>query len=281
MIELAPHNKRGLALTSPLMAGSGAVGYGDNWPPSLSPQQFGAVVTSPVSMRPRKGADQPRLAEVPAGFLFSTGDHNPGFRRLIDSQAKRWPRLGAPVILSLVGGDPGARAWMAARLEENDWGVAGIELPVAEDFNLGEASAFISAVRHVTTLPILVKLPATRAAHLAEACIVAGADALVVGTPPPALYPAADGSLLEAPLAGPIALPFTLRALHRLAALDLGVPLIASGGIHSLDDVALCLDLGATAVQIRSLIWTDPAAAAALAASVHALVEEQENVRET
>lgn len=276
-IELAPNNKRGLILESPLMAGCGAVAYGNIWPPGLTPEQFGALVTSPISVRPRKGVAGPRLAELPAGFLFSTGDHNPGFRRVLDRQAILWQRLQTPVILTLVGGDPGDRAWMAVRLEETDIGVAGVELPVPEDANLGEVSAFISAVRQVTTLPILVRLPATRASHLARSCVVAGADALVVGTPPPALYPCEEGALLEAPIAGPIALPFTLRALRRVAALDLGVPLIASGGIHSLDDVALCLDLGAQAVQIRSLIWTDPAAAGHLAEGVRALVVEPES----
>ncbi len=273
LIELAPHNKCGLALDSPLMAGCGSVGYGDSWPPELSSNLFGAVITAPLSVRPRKGAPHPRLAELPAGFLFSTGDHNPGFRRVIKRQTSLWRRTQTPLILTLVGGAPGDRAWMAVRLDEADLGVDGIELPVPEDVNLGEASAFISAVRHVTTLPLLVKLPATRAAHLAKSCVIAGADALVVGTPPPAVYPAEDDVLLEAPVAGPIAFPFTLRALRRVAALDLGVPLIAAGGIHTLDDVALCLDEGADAVQIRSLIWTDPAAAKHLALGVHTLVE--------
>jgi len=273
LIELAPDNKRGLALASPLMAGCGAAGYGDSWPPELSSDLFGAVVTAPLSVRPRKGAPHPRLAELPAGFLFSTGDHNPGFRRVISRQSSLWRRTQTPLILTLVGGEPGDRAWMAVRLDEADIGIAGIELPVPEDVNLGEASAFISAVRHVTTLPILVKLPATRAAHLARSCVVAGADALVVGTPPPAVYAAEDDVLLEAPIAGPVAFPFTLRALRRVAALDLGAPLIAAGGIHTLDDVALCLDEGAVAVQIRSLIWTDPAAAKHLALGVQTLVE--------
>ena len=275
-LELAPDNKRGLALDSPLMVGCGAVGYGDAWPPGLSWDHFGAVVTAPLSVRPRKGLSQPRLAELPAGFLFSTGDHNPGFRRVLKRQASLWRRAQTPVILTLVGGEPGDRAWMAVRLEEIEGGVDGIELPVPEDVNLGEASAFISAVRYVTTLPILVKLPATRAAHLAKACVVAGADALVVGTPPPVVYPTEEGALLEAPIAGPVTFPFTLRALRRVVALDLGVPLVASGGIHTLDDVALCLDEGADAVQIRSLVWTDPAAAKRLALGVRTLVEPPE-----
>ncbi|MBX7237096.1 MAG: hypothetical protein K1X65_22120 [Caldilineales bacterium] len=276
MIDLAPRNKRGLTVASPILAGSGAAGYGDAWPPGLGPSDFGAIVTAPVTMRPQKGSDQPRLAELPAGFVLAAGDHNPGFRRVVERQSGGWRKLGTPVILSLAGGDPGDRAWMAARLEEDETGVAGVELAVPEDANLGEASAFISAVRHATTLPVLVRLPSTRAAYLAPACVVAGADALVVGTPPPALYPAEDGSLLAGPIAGPIAFPFTLRGLHRLGALDLDIPIIAAGGIHTLDDVALCLEMGALAVQIRSLVWTDPAAARRLTQGALALVANED-----
>lgn len=275
-IELAPRNKRGLTVTSPLLLGSGAVGFGDAWPPGLGAADFGAIVTAAVTMRPQKGSDPPRLSELPAGFLLATGEHNPGFRRVVEQQAGVWRKLGAPVILRLAGGDPGDRAWMAARLEEDDPGVAGVELSVPEDANLGEASAFISAVRHATTLPLLVKLPSTRAAYLAQACLVAGADALVVGAPPPVLHPAEDGSLLSGPLAGPVALPFTLRGLERVVALRLDAPIIAAGGIHSLDDAALCLEMGAVAIQIRSLVWIDPAAARRLAQGARALVAEDE-----
>ena len=264
-IDLAPHNKRGLLLHSLLIAGSGAVGYGDLWPPGVEPSLFGAMITAPVSMQPRKGRAQPRWVELPAGFLFDTGDHNPGWHRTTRQYTPVWRRAPIPVLVSLVGGEPGARAWMAERLEEEELGVAGLELPVREDVNLGEISAFISAVRHATTLPILVRLPATRAAYLAEACIIAGADALIVGSPPPAAYPTTDGKLLEAPLAGPVAFPFTLRALRRVAALQLETPLIAAGGVQSLADVVQCLELGATAVQVRSLFWVDPAAVQVLA----------------
>ncbi|NOX61860.1 MAG: hypothetical protein GXP42_07925 [Chloroflexi bacterium] len=249
---------------SPIMVGSGGAGNGDCWPSGLTPDMFAAVVTHPVTLRPRRGSEPPRLAELPAGFLLNTGDHNPGFRRLLDQHRTQWRRLGVPLIISLAEGAPGDRAWMAERLEEEPV-VAGIELPVREDVNLGELSAAIAAVRRVTTLPLLVKLPSTRAAHLAKACVVAGADALVIGGPPPAVYPASGQALLEGVLGGPIALPFTLRALEKVAALALDAALIASGGIQRRQDVALCLNMGATAVQVRSLLWTDPAAARALA----------------
>lgn len=281
-IELAPHNKRGLHLGSPIMVGSGGVGFGDSWPPGLSPDLFGAIVTAPLTVRPRKGAEPPRLIEIPGGFLYHTADQNPGYRQIVERQPGLWRRLGAPVLLSLVSGDPGDRAWIAHRLEEDNPGVAGVELLVPENSDShrsGEMSAFISAVRRATTLPVLVKLPVIRAAELAETCLIAGADALVIGVAPIAAQLSDEGVWLEAPVAGPVALPFTLRALRSVAGLGLNIPLVAAGGIQTLDDVALCLDCGAAAVQVRSLLWTDPAAARKLAEGAGALVANtaQEN----
>ena len=41
-IELVPNNKHGLTLASPLIAGAGAVGYADAWPPGVTAAMFGS-----------------------------------------------------------------------------------------------------------------------------------------------------------------------------------------------------------------------------------------------
>ena len=266
-IELAPRNKQGLSFSSPLMAGSGAVGFGDAWPPAVTPALFGAVVTAPLSLRGRKGAAQPRLAEITGGYLLAAGEQNPGYRRTLQQYGPLWQRMGVPVVVALA--TAGREEWveLAQRLEENT-PVAGIELHLAEEMSLAEAGSAVTAVRRATTLPLLVKLPVAYAADVAGAC--GAADALVVGTAPLAAYPAAGGEIVEAPVAGPLAFPFTLRALRSVAARHSGLPLVAAGGIHNLEQVRLCLSLGATAVQVRSLLWTDPAGAARLAEAVRA-----------
>ena len=127
-------------------------------------------------------------------------------------------------------------------------------------------NTWVSTVRRATTLPLLVKLPSAQSTALARAATQAGADALVIGAPPLASAPAmSGGALVEGPIAGPAALPFTLRALRAVAALSLGLPLIVAGGICRPEDIERCFDAGAVAVQIRSLLWTDPAAAMRLA----------------
>jgi len=264
-IELVPHNKHGLTLASRLIAGAGAVGYADAWPPGITAAMFGAIVTPPISWRGRRGQTPPRLAETPAGFVLASGDHNPGYRRVIEDHALDWRRLGTPVIMALAGSTPDDWNRLAAHLEEEP-SVAGIELHVPEGVRSVDVNTWVSTVRRSTTLPLLVKLPSAQSTALARAAAQAGADALVIGTPPLAAAPAMNGgALVEGPIAGPAAFPFTLRAVRAVAALGLGLPLIAAGGICRAEDAERCFDAGAVAVQIRSLPWTDPAAAVRLA----------------
>jgi len=270
-IELVPHNKHGLTLASRLIAGAGAVGYADAWPPGITAAMFGAIVTPPISWRGRRGQTPPRLAETPAGFVLASGDHNPGYRRVIEDHALDWRRLGTPIIMALAGSTPDDWDRLAAHLEEEP-SVAGIELDVPEGARSVDVNTWVSTVRRATTLPLLVKLPSAQSTALARAAAQAGADALVIGAPPLAAGPPLaaapamnGGALVEGPISGPAAFPFTLRALRAVASMSLGLPLIAAGGICRPEDVERCFGAGAGAVQIRSLLWTDPAAAVRLA----------------
>lgn len=267
MIELAPNSKTGLPLRSPFILGSGAVGWGEAWPPGVEPAWFGAFVTPPLTLQARRGASGPRLAELPGGFILQTGDHNPGLRRVFRDDVARWDALDLPVIVALSGA--GTDDWLriAERLEDaalRSAGIAGVEAHLPSGVTPREAANWIANLKRGCQLPVLVKLRATQAGPLAEAVVGAGADALVVATSPHAAAPAPGGELVEGPIGGPAAFPFTLRALRSVAELGLGVPVVASGGITSAEDVAWCWRLGAVAVQLRSILWTSPASVEAL-----------------
>jgi dihydroorotate dehydrogenase (NAD+) catalytic subunit len=267
MIELAPNSKTGLALRSPFMLGSGAVGWGEAWPPGAAPEWFGAFVTPPLTLQARRGNTGPRLAEIPGGFILNTGDHNPGLRRIFRDDVERWDALDVPVIVALSGSAPEDWLRLGERLEEIL--VAGVEAQLPPGATPREAGNWIANLKRGSQLPVLAKVRATNAGPLAEACAGAGADALVIGTPPRAAgLPAWPGngsrnsqrpSLVEGAIGGPAAFPFTLRALAAVAELGLGLPVIASGGITSESDVDWCWEMGAVAVQLRSVLWTAPA----------------------
>jgi len=267
MIELAPNSKTGLSLRSPFLLGSAAVGWGDAWPPGVEREWFGALVTPPLTLQARRGATGARLAEIPGGFVLNTGDHNPGLRRVLRDDVTGWDNLGLPVIVALAGSAPDDWLRLGERLE--DMGVAALEAQLPAGVSPREAGGWIANLKRACQLPVLAKVRATNAILLAEACATAGADALVVGTPPRAAARAPEGDIVEGAVGGPAAFPFTLRALRAVAGLNLGLPLIAAGGITTAEDVQACWDAGAIALELRSVLWTAPAAVAELVALEH------------
>lgn len=269
-IELAPRHKIGLTLRSPLILAAGMIGYGDARPRALDLSACGAWITAPIGQRPpvslsEDNADAPRRAEVPGGVVLAPATHSPSVSRVLRRYAPTWPRLGLPVIAHLAATarpapeEADQLAAIAQRLASAP-GVAALELAPPVDAGIDAASALIAQIRHASDLPLLVALPLVPTIdQWAVACAEAGADALVVGQPPLAAAPTRQGPLLRGRLYGPAVAPLAWEALERVAALGLDLPLVGAGGVHQIDDILTYLRLGATAVQIDTVVWIDPA----------------------
>jgi dihydroorotate dehydrogenase (NAD+) catalytic subunit len=267
MIELAPNHKIGLSLRNPVLVASGCGGYGHTYRGLIDLAAFGAVVTNPITLRPRRGSAQPRLVETKAGFVLNTGQQNPGVRKVMQQYSPSWSRLGVPIIAHLPADEPD-NLRRTARVLAGVEAVAAIELGLPPGAVVAEVEGWIRAVTEDCQLPLLVKLPLTEAVYLAEPVAAAGADALVVGGSPPgaAILPPA-GELVEGFLYGPALHSLTLQAVSLVKGL-VDVPVVAAGGIHSLADIAALLQVGATAMQLDSLLLVDPQAAYELAAAL-------------
>ena len=265
MIELAPYHKTGLNLANPVLIASGFGGYGPNYQRLIDLSVFGALVTLPITLRPERGTQQPRLGETNAGFVLDTGLQNPGVRKVISTYRHIWPRLGTPVIAHLPADQPDdltrtARALAGIQTPQGDPILAAIELGLPIDAVPDDVALWLDAVRAGCELPVLVKLPLDDSLPLAESAAQAQADALVIGMPPlaTALSPIqrrpVHGHLFGAALHS-----LVLHNLHQLHGIDL--PLIAAGAIHSVADARVLVAGGASAVQLDSLLLRDPHAA--------------------
>lgn len=272
MIELAPQHKIGLSLTTPVMIASGCGGYGQAYHHLLDLSVFGAMVTNPITLRPRHGANQPRLVEVASGFILNTGEQNPGVKKVIQQHQKSWAHLSTPVIAHLPADDADdllrtARALAHLETPQGQNLLAAIELGLPHYARPHDIERWVRAVREGSPLPLLVKLPLGALLEMVEAAADADADALVIGTPPlGAAQAGPTGPLVTGYLYGP--------ALHSLALRDLqmvkswiDLPLVAAGGIHSLAEAQLFLAAGAVAVQLDSLLFIEPKEAEAIAKS--------------
>lgn len=263
MIELAPRHKIGLSVSNPVMIASGFGGYGQVYRQLIDLSVFGALVTNPITLRPQRGAAQPRLVETTAGFVLATGMQNPGVKKVIRQYSKHWRGWSVPVIAHLPADDPDDLRRTARALAGTE-SIAAIELGIPSFATPQDLAVWIEAVREGCMLPLLVKLPLDIAVEMAEVAVEAAADALVIGSPPLGSAQTPAGERVEGDLYGPalhsLAL-YNIQVIHELV----DVPIVAVGGIHSLVDAQAFLAVGTIAVQIASLLFIEPKQATEIA----------------
>jgi dihydroorotate dehydrogenase (NAD+) catalytic subunit len=263
MIELAPRHKFGLPIASTVMPAAGAFGYGDSYHDLVDLSALGAIVTNPVSFMPRGAARGERIAVHGEHFVAHTGLPNPGVQRMLRQYRQLWEHLPVPVIVHLIATTPTETAKAAEHLAGIP-NVVGIELGLIDSIAPQRALNLLDAVRTEGDLPVIVRVPFNSVDVLAPRLVDGGADALTLAAPPRAVLPVADAAsddevvhYIRGRLYGPALLPLLLNTLARWRS-KLPVPVIACGGIATLQDAIACLELGATAIQIDALLWRDP-----------------------
>ena len=262
MIELAPLHKTGLAIRSPIMSAAEMAGYSTEYADVIDWSKWGAFVTNRVTARPRQPTSEPVTIDLGVSLFVHTGIPNPGIAAAIREHQQAWTRMGVPVIVHIAALNPDDVAECVVRLVIID-SVAGVELGVRDDEDEGAFVALIRAAVEAGGKPVLARLPLDRAVEYAPACAEAGADALVIASPPRGTL-MHKGEFVSGRLYGRGTLPLALRAVREVAQI-VNVPIVASGGVHTVEDARAMLAAGASAVQIDSLIWRDPKAAQAIA----------------
>lgn len=263
-IDLAPKSAYGLALASPVLTAAGCFGYGVEYARLVDVGRIGAIVTRSTTLHGRRTAHPPRLIETPSGVLAVDDWPDPGVAAVVEHYAPVWAGWSTPVLLSVSGAAPDEYAAVARSLEGVE-GVAGLELNVAA--LPGRAAAITAAVRAVTLLPLLVKLPPFTAdvAALARAVVEAGADAItLIASPEGMAVDPSSGVLLRGRLSGPALRPLALLCVAEVAA-AIDAPIVGCGGIATADDARQFLAAGAAVVQLGSALLADPTAAARIA----------------
>lgn len=275
-VDLAPRRPGALRLRNPVLTASGTFGYGTEYARLVDVERLGAVVSKAVTLRPRDGNPQPRIAETPAGMLNAIGLQNVGVHAVIRDKAPIWARWSVPVVVNVAGFSVEEYVEVAELLDGVP-GVAGLELNIScpnvrcegETFGLHSepAAAVTAAVRAATDLPLIVKLSpnVTDVAEIARAVAGAGADALsLINTIPgmvidlkarrPYLANKTGG------LSGPAIRPIAVRMVYEVAqAVD--VPIVGIGGIATAEDALQFLMAGATAVEVGTATFVNPQAA--------------------
>ncbi|CAN5601792.1 dihydroorotate dehydrogenase [soil metagenome] len=273
LVDLSVDLGRGLRLRNPLLVASGTFGYGVEYGEVVDVDRLGAVCSKGTTLKARIGNAPPRVTETPAGMLNSIGLQNPGVDAVLERYAGRWAGWEVPVIVNVAGESVEDYVAVTRRLDGHP-GVAGIELNIScpnvgRDglqfaLDAGSAAQVTAAVRAATDLPLMVKLspaaPDVRA--IAKAIEAAGADSIsAVNT----LSGMALDRVRRRPLlgntygglSGPALKPVALRVVYEVAQ-AVRIPIVAIGGVGSLDDVLDFLLAGAVAVQVGTAVFADP-----------------------
>ena len=250
------------------MLAAGSIGYGEARHRELETSRFGGVVVGPFTRRSRGGSQPPRLAETVGGFVRRVGLQNRGVTAAVRRYGQLWPRMGCPVIAQVADSESREEAAETVERLSAVEGIEGFELLCQPEASEREIKQLLEVFLLESDLPVLVKLPLTRAAALAPVAVAAGAAGFVVGSPPMGAAMRADGQAVSGEMFGPGVFPMMLAALLEVNALELPGSLIACGGVHTRQQARDCLQAGADALQLDSLVWVEPAAAMALAAGL-------------
>jgi dihydroorotate dehydrogenase (NAD+) catalytic subunit len=266
---------RGLHLRSPVMVASGTFGYGFD-APQVDRAVLGAIVSKGTTLRPREGNAPIRIAETPSGMLNAIGLQNPGVDHVARVFAPQWTTWDVPVIVNVAGDSVDEYVAVATRLNRVP-GVAGLELNIScpnveSGLQFGVdpklAAEVTGAVRAVTELPLIVKLTpnVTDIVAIARAVEDAGADAVsaintYVGMAIDVRRRRPIISRGSGGLSGPAIKPLALHAVWQVAA-EVHIPVVGVGGIMTAADALEFLLAGAAAVQLGTVNYVRPQAAA-------------------
>lgn len=241
-------------------------------------QSLDVFVTKTVTPLPREGNPPPRIAETDAGMLNSIGLQNPGLDVFLRDVLPPLAELGVPIWVSVGGFSAEDFALMCSALDGHE-SVAAIELNLSCP-NVEEApetaAELVSAARAQTGETIYAKLsPATSdVAETARAVADAGADGLSLVntirgmacdrvTRAPALARGVGG------YSGPALRPIALACVHACAqAVEL--PIVGIGGVESGEHVLDLAAVGAGAVALGTILFSDPFAPTRIRAEVAA-----------
>lgn len=263
-----------LELKNPVMTASGTFGYGTEYADFMDINHLGAIIVKGTTLHARQGNAYPRMAETPSGMLNAVGLQNKGVDYFVDHIYPEVRKFRTNVIVNVSGSCIEDYAETASIINTlND--IPAIELNIscpnvkqggmAFGVKPESAAQVVAAVRKAYGKTLIVKLSpnVTDITEIARAVEGAGADSVsLINT---MLGMAIDAekrrpilSTITGGMSGPAVKPVALRMVWQVAK-AVKIPVIGLGGICSATDAIEFLLAGASAIQIGTANFIDPA----------------------
>ena len=263
-----------LNLKNPVMTASGTFGYGIEFQDFVPLDQIGGIIVKGTTLQHREGNPYPRMAETAQGMLNCVGLQNKGvdyFCRNIYPQIKD---IDTQMIVNVSGNSPENYAECAARVNELE-NIRAIELNIscpnvksggmAFGVTCEGAASVVREVRKKYDKTLIVKLSpnVTDITEIARAVEAEGADSVslintLMGTSIDIEKRCFNLSIGTGGLSGPCVKPVALRMVYQVAK-TVKIPVVGLGGISSATDAIEFLMAGATAIEIGTANFLDPA----------------------
>lgn len=264
----------GLTLKNPVMTASGTFGYGLEYADFINLEDLGGIVVKGTTLHHREGNPYPRMAETPSGMLNAVGLQNKGVDYFVQHIYPAIKYIKTNMIVNVSGSTIDDYVAAAEKINELD-NIPAIELNVscpnvkqggmAFGITCAGIQQVVTAVRKAYKKHLIVKL-SPNVGNIAEIAVAAescGADSLslintLLGMAVDAETRRPKLSTVTGGLSGACVKPVALRMVWQVYK-AVKIPVIGLGGISSATDAVEFMLAGASAIQIGTANFIDPA----------------------
>ena len=263
-----------LKLSNPVMTASGTFGYGKEFEDFVDLEKIGGIIVKGTTLHRREGNPYPRMAETPMGMLNAVGLQNKGVDYFISEIYPQIKDIRTNMIVNVSGSAIEDYVQTAEKINELE-DIPAIELNIscpnvkqggmAFGVTASGAAEVVKAVREVYKKTLIVKLSpnVTDITEIARAVEGSGADSVsLINT---LLGMAIDAekrrpilSTITGGMSGAAVKPIALRMVYQVSK-AVKIPVIGLGGIMNWKDAVEFLLAGASAIQIGTANFIDPA----------------------
>lgn len=263
-----------LQMKNPVMTASGTFGYGEEFSDFIDIARIGGIIVKGTTLHKREGNPYPRMAETPSGMLNAVGLQNKGVDYFVEQIYPCIKDIDTNMIVNVSGSAIEDYVKTAEIINELDK-IPAIELNIscpnvkqggmAFGVSAKGAAEVVKAVRSAYKKTLIVKLSpnVTDITEIARAAEESGADSVsLINT---LLGMAIDAerrrpilSTITGGLSGPAVKPIALRMVWQVAK-SVNIPVIGLGGIMNWKDAVEFMLAGASAIQIGTANFIDPA----------------------
>lgn len=279
---------KGLSLRNPVLTASGTFGYGEEFADFVDFSKIGGIIVKGTTIHHREGNPYPRMAETPSGMLNAVGLQNKGAAYFAEKIYPRIADMDTNVLVNVSGSTIEDYVACAEIIQSLDK-IPAIELNVscpnvkqggmAFGVTTDGISKVVEAVRKVYHKHLMVKLSpnVTSIADIAKAAEASGADSVslintLMGMAIDAEKRRPKLSTVTGGLSGACVKPVALRMVWQVSK-AVQIPIIGLGGISSATDAIEFLLAGASAIEIGTANFIDPAISQKVAAGIEAYCE--------